>query len=126
MDKISPIDFNNYFSSEIDFCNIYQDVHDHLIKENHRFTKHHHHHEHQITSIKDLEEDLGIDIGYSRPNSTKPVIPCEEFEHHSDYESLVTQFDLVCSRDILVAVTQFFHLFGVLTGGCLATFMLKQ
>lgn len=51
--------------------------------------------------------------------------PCTEFEHKSIYDSLVTQFDLVCSRTILIAVTQFYHLFGVLTGGILATSLLN-
>lgn len=49
---------------------------------------------------------------------------CDKFEHKSVFNSLVTQFDLVCSRTILIAVTQFFHLCGVLTGGILATKLL--
>lgn len=50
--------------------------------------------------------------------------PCTDFTHHSVFYSLVTQFDLVCSRTILIAVTQFFHLCGVLTGGIFATKLL--
>lgn len=50
--------------------------------------------------------------------------PCKVFEHQSPFHSLVTQFDLVCSRTILIAVSQFFHLCGVLTGGILATKLL--
>lgn len=53
------------------------------------------------------------------------VVPCENFEHHSVFKSLVTQFDLVCSRKILVAVTQFSHLCGVLFGGITATKLLE-
>lgn len=49
---------------------------------------------------------------------------CNSFEHHSIFSSLVTQFDLVCSRTIWIAVTQFFHLCGVLSGGILATQLL--
>lgn len=49
---------------------------------------------------------------------------CDAFEHRSNFKSLVTQFDLVCSRTILIAVTQFFHLCGVLSGGILATKLL--
>lgn len=58
-------------------------------------------------------------------NHTTPV-ECTDFEHHSIYDSLVTEFDLVCSRTVLIAVTQFWHLFGVLTGGILATLLLNQ
>lgn len=57
----------------------------------------------------------------TRMNETMNVVPCDKFTYHPDYRSVVTQFDLVCSRDVLVAVTQFFHLFGVLLGGIIAT-----
>lgn len=49
---------------------------------------------------------------------------CESFVHKPIFDSLVTQFNLVCSRTILIAVSQFFHLCGVLTGGILATKLL--
>lgn len=55
----------------------------------------------------------------------KEVLKCHEFVHHSSYDSLVTQFDLVCDRKILIAVTQFSHLFGVLLGGIIATHLLN-
>lgn len=62
----------------------------------------------------------------------KTIIPnlaatetCKSFEHHSNFSSLVTQFDLVCDRTILIAVTQFFHLCGVLSGGILASKLLE-
>lgn len=42
----------------------------------------------------------------------------------TDY-SLVTQFSLVGSRKIWIAVTQFSHLFGVLVGGIIATKLLE-
>lgn len=57
-------------------------------------------------------------------SSAESTKPCKEFEHHSGFHSLVTQFDLVCSRTILIAVTQFFHLCGILTGGIFATKLL--
>lgn len=50
---------------------------------------------------------------------------CNAFVHNSAFHSLVTQFDLVCSRTIWIAVTQFFHLCGVLTGGIFATKLLE-
>ena len=48
-------------------------------------------------------------------------LPCTEFEHNAKFYSLVMQFDLVCDRDIFVAWTQYWHLFGVLLGGIIAT-----
>lgn len=53
------------------------------------------------------------------------IVPCESFDHESIFDSLVTQFDLVCSRNILIAVTQFSHLCGVLFGGITATKLLN-
>lgn len=60
----------------------------------------------------------GYDSGVS-------VVACDNFIHNSIYDSLVTQFDLVCSRTIWIAITQFYHLFGVLTGGIFATKLLE-
>lgn len=89
----------------IDFCNVYEDADEHAEKYFHNLK-----HEHPWEMPK--------------RNATN-IIPCGDFVHHAEYKSIITDFDLVCSRDILVATTQFFHLFGVLTGGILATNLLK-
>ncbi|KAH8250183.1 hypothetical protein KR026_007095, partial [Drosophila bipectinata] len=52
-------------------------------------------------------------------------LPCEHVEHTSDYKSLITQFDLICSRRVLVAMTQSFHALGALIGGLMAYSALK-
>lgn len=65
-----------------------------------------------------------LNIVFDERNN-ESVLACTGYEHRSIYDSLVTQFDLVCSRTILIAVTQFWHLFGVLTGGIIATFLLN-
>lgn len=88
----------------IDFCNVYTDAEEHA-------KSYFHNHSHQHPWVA--------------PNRNSTIIPCETFLHHSEYQSIITDFDLVCSRDILVATTQFFHLFGVLTGGLLAVNLLK-
>lgn len=51
---------------------------------------------------------------------------CDRIRHESVFDSLVTSFDLVCSRTILIAFTQFMHLCGVLSGGILATKLLTM
>ncbi|CAD6991768.1 unnamed protein product [Ceratitis capitata] len=92
----------------IDFCNIYQDAQEHA----------HHYYRYERP---ELEPRV-----WEEPTSRNAnIIPCQQFEHRAEYHSVVTQYDLVCSRDILVSVTQFFHLFGVLTGGILANHLLK-
>lgn len=91
----------------IDFCNVYQDAQEHA---------HIYYHYQQKANEPKLWEE---------PTRNSTVIPCNAFEHKSEFHSIITEYDLVCSRDILVAVTQFFHLFGVLTGGILATNLLK-
>lgn len=67
-------------------------------------------------------------IVHSKPfkmNDHNEIVPCERFIHHTDYHSIITDYDLVCSRNILVATTQFFHLLGVLSGGIIATYSLR-
>lgn len=93
----------------IDFCNVYEDAQQHA---------------HHYYKYADSAQEPRIWEKPQHRNSN--VIPCTEFQHESTYQSVVTQYDLVCSRDILVSVTQFFHLFGVLTGGILANHLLKQ
>lgn len=59
-------------------------------------------------------------------NGTQQVMPCERVEHHAEYKSLIVDFDLICSRRVLVAVTQSFHALGALIGGLLAYQALQQ
>lgn len=87
----------------IDFCNVFEDAM-----------------EHSLQYYKDPNIKPWLE-----PTNHSNVIPCETFEHHVEYNSIITQFDLVCSRDILVATTQFFHLFGVLLGGIITTKLLE-
>lgn len=49
---------------------------------------------------------------------------CKEFSYDSNFRSLIMEFDLVCLRDIFIAWTQYWHLFGVLVGGVVATKMM--
>lgn len=91
----------------IDFCNIYEDAHQHILQ-----------------FFNGTEAD-DIDLFHIPPTNSSRLVPCESFEHRASYNSIITQFDLYCSRDILVALTQFFHLFGVLCGGIVTTYMMK-
>lgn len=88
----------------IDYCNVFTDAEEHA-----KIYFHNRTHQHP----------------WDMPKRNSTIIPCATFLHHSDYKSIITDYDLVCSRDILVATTQFFHLFGVLTGGLLAYNLLK-
>lgn len=74
--------------------------------------------DHAVNNKQSLEVDFCF-----QHNDTDAL--CQQFEHSSPFNSLITEFDLVCSKTILIAVTQFFHLFGVLTGGILANKFLE-
>lgn len=63
---------------------------------------------------------------YNESDYLDGIVPCEKFIHHANYQSIITDYDLVCSRNILVATTQFFHLCGVLAGGIFTTYLFKQ
>lgn len=105
---IHPTEATLNGATQFDFCNVY--------------AGHSKVSEQYFHSLSSITEDW-----IPPPNhTTTQVVPCKRFYHHSDYVSLVTDFNLVCSRDILIASTQFFHLLGVLTGGLLATYLLKQ
>ncbi|XP_031635392.1 solute carrier family 22 member 8-like [Contarinia nasturtii] len=100
-------DSDNDGTNKIDFCNIYADAH--------KVSEMYFH------SLSSITEDW---ISPNRNDSV--IVPCKRFYHHTDFSTLVTDYNLVCNKDILIASTQFFHLFGVLTGGLLATYLLKH
>lgn len=58
-------------------------------------------------------------------NGNFESVPCTSFEVNSPFETTITKFNLFCSRSILIATSQFFHLFGVLTGGILAAKLIE-
>lgn len=88
----------------IDFCNVFSDANVHAERYFHALTFAH---------------------SWKMPKRNASIVPCASFIHHTDYKSIITDYDLVCSRDILVATTQSIHLLGVLMGGLLATNLLK-
>lgn len=53
------------------------------------------------------------------------AVHCTSFQFNTTFETTITKFGLICSRSILIATSQFFHLFGVLTGGILATKLME-
>lgn len=100
VNKISDHEFS------IDVCNIYEDAQQHV-----------------LNFFNETIEN--IDIFQEPIRNSSRLVPCHNFEENPIYTSIITQFDLYCSRDILVATTQFFHLFGVLCGGIVTTNMMK-
>lgn len=107
LNLLHPLETGNNGQKQIDFCNVYSN--------GHQMTEQFFH------SLSSITEDW-----VSRQKNASKIVPCERFYHNSDFVSLITDYNLVCSRDILIASTQFFHLLGVLTGGLLATYLLKQ
>lgn len=47
--------------------------------------------------------------------------PCTQFVYEDYFYSFIMQYNLVCLREIFVAWTQYWHLFGVLVGGVIGT-----
>lgn len=62
----------------IDFCNVYEDAHEHV--------KNFYNHSDDTIDLFHAPKDSGL-------------IPCEAFEHKPHYESIITEFDLYCTRD---------------------------
>lgn len=83
------------------------------------------------TGRKDLQNDFCIQFttlknrSYVDDANNYESVPCATFEFDTPFETTVTKFNLICSRSILIATSQFFHLFGVLTGGILATKLME-
>lgn len=97
--KVTP---SGETTSQLDVCYVYEDQVDEI-------------------SMNVTEEEVDI-VSYSE----RVLVPCREFIHSGEIRSIITDFDLVCSRTILVALTQTFHLMGVLIGGIIANQMLYR
>lgn len=104
---LHPVQVDDDGFEKIDFCNIFSDSHQ--------------------VSEQYFHSISRITVDWTTPDrNDSDIVPCDRFYHHTDYVSLVTDYNLVCSKDILISSTQFFHLLGVLCGGLLATYLLKQ
>lgn len=64
--------------------------------------------------VKDDLTDLG--------NET---VTCDSFVFKSRYHSLVARFSLVCSRTLMLALSQSFHILGLLIGGIIAYYLVR-
>ncbi|XP_036322613.1 solute carrier family 22 member 3 [Rhagoletis pomonella] len=73
-----------------------------------------------------FEEPNVVQLPNGSLSLTVNVLPCDHFEHNSDYISLVSQFDLVCSRQLLISMTQSFHGLGAFLGALLVQHALKH
>ncbi|XP_043651388.1 solute carrier family 22 member 13 [Drosophila teissieri] len=77
-----------------------------------------------MTSSSNSSFSVSDNQCYIRDESTGTSSECEQFTYVSSFDSLIMQFNLVCLRDIFVAWTQYWHLFGVLVGGVVGTKMM--
>lgn len=95
-----PVHLNQHHQPVVDHCHVYRDV---------------------------IENPLHF-IG---PNKTKKtsknftLVECDHFVYNPNYHSLVVEFNLVCKRQLLLPLSQCFHIFGLLVGGIIAFIMLK-
>lgn len=69
---------------------------------------------------------MKLNSTYDDAEDGNKYVPCTSFEFDTPFETTITKFNLVCSRAILISTSQFFHLFGVITGGILATKLMEQ
>lgn len=71
-------------------------------------------------------------LDYFGPNYTQidtsnfTTSKCTNFTFNPNFHSLVVEFNLVCGRDLLVSLSQCFHIGGLLVGGIVAYFILKH
>lgn len=86
-----------------DYCNVYKELYD-------------------GTEI-DLEN---IENVFRMLRDSGTIVPCTDFTFQSDFHSLIAEYNLVCGRKLLTALSQCFHIFGLFLGGILAYHILKM
>lgn len=88
-----------------DMCHVYQDV----------------------MAVPDSYEQYLEPAGRNQSNwDRRIVVPCDDFVFRSDFHSLIAEFNLICSRSLLLNFSQCFHIFGLLLGGIAAFHLLKR
>lgn len=96
---VRTIDYRN--NSRTDYCHVYADLMD------------------------DPLDFFGPNKTREIFSSNMSVVECKNITFHSDFLSLVEDFELVCGRKLLLPLSQCFHIFGLLVGGVIAYVMLK-
>lgn len=95
-----PVHFSRHHHRIVDYCHVYRDIMDDPLK-------------------------------FIGPNKTRTLAPnatvvtCDHFEFDPKFHSLIADFNLVCQRQLLMPLTQCFHIFGLLCGGIVAFILLK-
>lgn len=90
-----------------------------------------HHNRSHIDYCHVFKDFIERPLDFLGPNRTElnttnlTAVKCTNFSFNPDYHSLVADFQLICQRELLLPLTQCFHIFGLLCGGIFAYFMLK-
>lgn len=111
--KMSHPKINNAGGSkqfQLDFCNVYKDVYDNK--------------EMLYQKIKNSTDSPIFENNIFNENRT--IIPCETFHFNDAKHTIITEFNLVCSKKLLVTFSQCMHIFGLLIGGIIAYHLLKM
>lgn len=95
----------------IDFCNVYREIYNADDQE----------------ALNQNATAVIVEERNSSSVSSQPdIVPCKEFFFNTQFRSVVTDYGLVCGRKFLAALAQSFHIFGLLVGGIVAFYCLKQ
>lgn len=92
-------DRNN--GTKIDYCHVYEELIESPIK-----------------WLDQINKGSGV-----TPHLT--AIKCTNFTFDSNYHSIAAGFNLVCDRQLLVSLSQCFHILGLLIGGIIAYVLMK-
>lgn len=98
--KAHPVKLN-HGKSVIDYCSVYKDVYDEPFKY------------------------FGSNSTNAIPMTNETSIKCSKYEFAPDYHSLTADFQMFCGGEMLLPITQMFHIFGLLCGGLVAYHSLK-
>lgn len=102
LEMAHPVKIGKGHTPKKDYCYVYRDIYEHPMKYlGHNSTM------------------------FSLANLTTIKCPKYEYEYASEYRSLVADFTMICGRDVLLPITQMFHILGLCLGGVVAFNLLK-
>lgn len=104
---------------DIDYCDVRTDLRAHAQRQHQRQLQQQQPNNHNNVTGRSQPHDFAV-LGDLADVHGNLSIPCDALAHRPFYYSKETSFDLVCSRNLVAAFAQFFHLFGVVSGGLIA------
>lgn len=98
--KAHPVKFDRHHHAKVDYCHVYDEF------------------------LKAPMDYIGHNLTTAE-TANLTLVKCTNFTFDPNFHSIAAGFNLICDRQLLVSLSQCFHILGLLLGGIIAYIMMK-